>query len=713
MRTTSSSPAWIFALAALALGCGGVEPPRRDCATVIWGKPLTAGNELRVEGSWDGWAESQPLEERGDGWHLLPLDLAPGEYGYRIVEAGKPRLDPYNALTTFRGDEEVSLAIAADCSAPALRVDEVAARGDGVTLRGTFLATPDGGLLDPASLRAELPDGTTLAVSGTSADSGTFTFEGAGLLRGKHTITLTAEDVDGKAAGPARAVAWINPAQASWHGGLMYHLMIDRFRGDGGATLSPPKTPGSRAGGTLDGVRAEIERGTFDDLGVTAIWLSPVYTNPIELREGRDGRLYESYHGYWPAEPREVEPRIGGEEALRALIAEAHRHGIRVIFDVVPNHVYETSPRYLENRNRGWFNDGPNQCVCGTPGCGWGEKLSTCWFASYMPDVRFQSPQAMRAQVSDVVWWANEFDADGVRIDAVPMMPRAATRRMVDALRDSRAGDEALFSIGEVYTGPGPRGIDEIRFFLGPYALDAAFDFPLMWATRDVFAADRASFTAIESSIVQTDAAIHGSGAVLGRMLDNHDTSRFISEAAGGAWNDPWTNPPPQPSDPEAYARTRMALAFILTLPGLPVIYHGDELALAGAGDPDSRRVMPDPSAVTPAQEEVRALVGRLGKLRRCSAALQRGEREPIVVGPDIYAYRRDAGDGDPVLVFFSKAKTAVSIPVPSGAASPGAYVDVVTGESIEIAAGGAVALEALSFRVLLPAGSPCHNPSP
>src|SRR5262245_66292238 len=92
--------------------------------------------------------------------------------------------------------------------------------------------------------------------------------------------------------------------------------MIDRFRGDGGAPLDPPVTPGSRAGGTLDGVLAEIEKGTFESLGVTALWLSPVYQGPDELREGRDGQLYEGYHGYWPLESREVESRIGGAPAL-------------------------------------------------------------------------------------------------------------------------------------------------------------------------------------------------------------------------------------------------------------------------------------------------------------------------------------------------------------------------------------------------------------
>ncbi|HRI71859.1 MAG TPA: alpha-amylase family glycosyl hydrolase, partial [Polyangium sp.] len=493
--------------------------------------------------------------------------------------------------------------------------------------------------------------------------------------------------------------------------GILYHLMIDRFRGDGGAVLSPPETPGMRAGGTLDGVRAEIEKGTFDELGVTAIWMSPVYTNPTELREGRDGHLYESYHGYWPLESRGVEPRIGGESALRDLMAEAHRHGIRVIFDLVPNHVYDRNDRFKTHRNSKWFNEGPDGCVCGSPGCGWGEKLLTCWFTPYMPDVRFQNSDAMHAQIDDAVFWMNEFDADGVRIDAVPMMPRAATRRIAHALRGNAAGPEATFLLGEVYTGAGTGGIESIRYFLGPHGLNSAFDFPLMWTIRDVFATERQGFTAIEETLVLNDAAIAGSGSVLGRMIDNHDTSRFISEAVGNAANDPWNAAPPQPTDQKVYDRTEMALAFILTLPGLPVLYYGDELALAGAGDPDSRRVVPDLSTLSPYQTEVRNVVARLGRLRRCSAAIRRGERLPIVVGLDTYAYMRDAGDGDPVVVMFARKNT--TMPMPLGAVPVGQYVDLFTGESFGLGQGESVALGDLSYRVLLREGSVCLNPTP
>ena len=79
----------------------------------------------------------------------------------------------------------------------------------------------------------------------------------------------------------------------------------------------------------------------------------------------------------------------------------------------------------------------------------------------------------------------------------------------------------------------------------------------------------------------------------MARIIGNHDTTRFISEANGDAAGDPWTRPAVQPTDHVAYARQTMALALIMTLPGLPVLYYGDETGLAGGSDPDCRRVMP------------------------------------------------------------------------------------------------------------------------
>ena len=120
--------------------------------------------------------------------------------------------------------------------------------------------------------------------------------------------------------------------------------------------------------------------------------------------------------------------------------------------------------------------------------------------------------------------------------------------------------------------------------------------------------------------------------------------------------------------------------------------------------------MLPAVDALSSEQAEVLALARRLGTLRRCAASLHAGERVPLVVSSTIYAYRRDAGDGLPALALFSKATTRTDVPLPAGAAPSGAYVDVVSGERIELAEGGSIALDPLTFKILIPATSPCHE---
>ena len=692
-----------LAFAVSSLSCSPAPaPPERSCGGTIWAKPEgSAGAVLSVIGSWNDWdAAGATLLPQEDGWQALTLELPPGEYGYQVVERGARRLDVFNPQSTFRGDLEVSLLVVADCSAPALRID--AASGEAVS--GVFLAARGGAALDPASLRATDGDGARLTAAAASAAEGSFSFSTKGLSPGKHTLSIEATDRDGQAAEPARAVVWVEPAAATWADGVLYQVVIDRYRGDGGAALAAPKTPGSWAGGTLDGVRAEIERGTFEELGVTALWLSPVYRNPEGTFPGSGGHSYEAYHGYWPADDRAVDPRLGGDAALRAVITAAHARGLRVILDFVPNHVYESNPRYLEHAADGWFNDGPTHCVCGAPGCDWGQA---CWFAPYLPDVRFQSAGAMQVTLDDVRFWIEGFDADGLRIDAVPLMPRAATRRMTAALHATAAPKGELFSIGEIFTGPGPGGLEQIRPYLGPNGLDGAFDFPLMWALRDAVATDRAGFEVVEAALANAETSLKGSGAVLGRMLDNHDTSRFLSEADGKGANDPWSNPPGQPVDPTRYLRLQMGLALLMTSPGLPVLYYGDEVGLAGAGDPDSRRVMPALESLSADQATVRAMARRLGALRKCSKALRTGARVPLTATADSYAHLRDAGSGEAAIAVLSRTGKAVTLP--EGSVPAGAYVDALSGESVDPA--GAIPMKALGFRILVPASSGCRSP--
>src|ERR1019366_2218099 len=217
----------------------------------------------------------------------------------------------------------------------------------------------------------------------------------------------------------------------------------------------------------------------------------------------------------------------------------------------------------------------------------------------------------------------DRFDGDGVRIDAVPMMPRAAIRRIAwEARAEHDNPSNRTMMLGE--NSGGQSAWASLRYFLGPQGLDSEFHFPLMWALRGALAQDTETMADLDATIRAGEEAWSGSGAVMGLILDNHDTSRFVTVAAGQDDGQTWT-PAPQPTLAIAYTREQLALAALFTLPGAPVLYYGDEVGVAGKSDPDSRRVMPAESELGALQTATRAWVQKLGKARACSAALRRG----------------------------------------------------------------------------------------
>jgi glycosidase len=338
--------------------------------------------------------------------------------------------------------------------------------------------------------------------------------------------------------------------------------------------------------------------------------------------------------------------------------------------------------------------------------------METCWFAPYLPDLNWRHPDVVAAGTADLVWWMSRFDLDGLRIDAVPMMPRAASRRMIDAVRamQYRSGAD-LYVVGEVFTGPGDGGRSEIRAYLGDTldGLEGAFDFPLMWAARDAVAHDAAGgFAMLEHELAAGAQAWSGSGATIAHMIGNHDTTRFLSEAAGDAGGDPWSAPPPQPTSDEPYRRQLVALALMLTVPGVPVLYYGDELGLAGASDPDSRRVLPDVlgGALPPAQQSLLDAVAAIGRARRCSPAL-RGTRTSIVADADHDVALHQSPAHDAAVVVLSRDKSAATVDAPGIPA--GTYRDVLSAATITSDGTHAVfTAQPLAAAIYLPEGSAC-----
>ncbi len=217
--------------------------------------------------------------------------------------------------------------------------------------------------------------------------------------------------------------------------------------------------------------------------------------------------------------------------------------------------------------------------------------------------------------------------------------------------------------MGETFDGD--RGL--INSFIGPHALKAQFDFPLYFAVRETLCDYSGSLRDLESATAASDAAF--GGAPMSPFLGNHDVTRFLSEAAGMLTSDPqgqaWSAPPGLPPDDSAYQKLQLALTFVATSPGVPLVYYGDEFGTPGAADPDNRRFMKW-SGYTASEQATLDHTKRLGAARTELQALRRGNRTTLWIDDDLYVYARVAGNDVAIVVINRNWNPrTVSVPVP------------------------------------------------
>ena len=696
-------------------GATDASLPARSCSVVVWHHPQSSSSHVEVVGDWNGWARPglSMSETSTAGWLASTITMTAGEHLYAFVEDGTWLVDSNVPTTGYLGDQEVTWIDLADCSVPGISVSGASGSADGhATVQATFESASSRDPLDRTSLVVTDHDGATVLPSSVGVEgSGAFTLTFTGLSPGKHTLMLQAKDTKGRAADPAWATAWIEPQPYDPRDQIIYQIMPDRYRGPNDAPLTQPSVPSARAGGTISGATAAIEAGDLARLGVTTIWIQPLYANPDGWYPGTDGRPYSSYHGYWPISPRAIEPALGTEADVDAFIATAHAHDVRVLFDVVPNHVHELSPYAQAHLNGGWFNHPDGSCICGSATCDWTTHITDCWFIDYLPDLDWRDAAVADQVTSDVVWWMDRFDGDGIRIDAVPMMVRAATRRIAAALRGKYDHpSHTMFLLGENFVGQDD--FDLLKYELGPSGLDSEFNFPLMWALRGAIADESQPMSAIDDAVQAGLLDWAGSGAVMATMIGNHDVDRFATESVGDGDVDGWT-PAVQPAtDSEVYSKQVLALGAVLTLPGAPVVYYGDEVALVGHSDPDSRHVMPADSELNSAQLATRASMAALAKLRTCSASLRRGSYRLLFADTEHVAFARELAGADTVVVLLFRNASALSAPLHGIA--PGAWVDALTGTESTVTPGTtSVEGAPLSVQVLLPSGNACLAAAP
>lgn len=715
-------------------GAAGGEGGGYDgaCPTTITFEPGYVVSNVRVAGEWQGFDLASATQMTGPsagGVYTATLDIPVGLHGYKVVyddvNGGGTQwiLNPSEGRRKYVGGVENSAIKVRDCSVPAFEVlsseTERESEGEG-TFRTSLRFVPPVQGAAPGTDQYDFAltkDGEPAFVESTDVtvfEDGGVNLEIGGLADGKYRLLATPITADGVVGEPLRLVFWVERERFDWDGALVYMVVTDRFA-NGDEANDASATPGADErgdwrGGDLIGLREKIADGTLDELGVRAIWLTPFQTNPTDAYLASDGvHKVTGYHGYWPVKAREVDPRLGGEEALHALVKEAHAHGIRILQDYVINHVHENHEYVAEHPD--WFRTG---CVCGTQDCDWTTHALDCMFAGYLPDINHSVPEANAQFVDDALFWLDEFDLDGLRVDAVKHVEEVATRNISAAVKEEfEAAGTRYFLMGETAMGwsdcadpCNDENYGTISKYIGPQGLDGQFDFVLYHGVS------YRTFAYGDQGFAHADYWLkHGlskwpAGSVMTPYIGSHDTSRFTSMADyrgqdgahdRGIPGNQWENTAGAPGDSEPYRRTRVAMAWLLGLPGAPLLYYGDEYGQWGGADPNNRLFFRTEDDLSADEAETLSFVRKLGTARRDLPALQRGAYVTLHVAEDTLVFGRTIDPSQSALVALNRSASPVTVDVSVAAAlgwsSGTALQDSLGGAGATVGAGGALSI--------------------
>ncbi|HLJ85512.1 MAG TPA: alpha-amylase family glycosyl hydrolase [Candidatus Angelobacter sp.] len=442
----------------------------------------------------------------------------------------------------------------------------------------------------------------------------------------------------------------------------IYLIMPDRFADGDPANNFPASGTYDRAaprayhGGDLMGIQQHLPY--LKELGITVLWITPIYDN---------GDLSgDDYHGYGAVDLYAVEEHLGTLETYRSLVNAAHQLGIKVVLDIVPNHIGPTNPWAADPPTNRWLHGTRQDHLIANadfehlvdPRASLLErrKIVEGWFAGVLPDMGTDDPIASQFLRQNALWWAETGAVDGFRLDTLPYVDRQFWHDFHFQLhrlypRIKTVGEVSSFdpAIAAYFTGhKTAAGIDT--------GVDTVFDFPLYAALRKVILHE-APATMLEQVLQEDRLFPHPDWLVT--FLGNHDTPRFMGEAD---------------ATPE---KLRLAFAFLLTVRGVPQIYYGDEIGMAGGGDPDNRRDFPggfpgdERNAFTaegrrPDEQKVFTYVRSLLSLRRGHPALRRGKYIHIFSDERTFAYIRDS-ESERLLMVMNTASEPRVVDLPIG----------------------------------------------
>ena len=324
-----------------------------------------------------------------------------------------------------------------------------------------------------------------------------------------------------------------------------------------------------RHGGDLQGVINHLDY--LQDLGVTTVWMTPIWENDMPNR---------TEHGYAITNHYKVEPRFGGNEMYKKLSDAVHQHGMKIIQDAVYNHVGLYHFTVQDMPMKSWLNQWPqytnttykDQSLF-DPYASIADikKMSNGWFTTQMPDLNQTNPYVANFLIQHALWSVEEFGVDGWRIDTyiyndLPFMNRCNKALMDEYPNISMFGETWVHGvINQSY-------FCENNFNIGFKSnLQATTDFQTLFYGIQETLTKPFGWTDGVNKLYTTAAQDFVYKQPMNQVIfmDNHDLSRFYSVVE------------------EDTAKYKLALAWLLTFRGIPQLYYGDEILMTGFTNPD------------------------------------------------------------------------------------------------------------------------------
>ncbi|MEO8233481.1 MAG: alpha-amylase family glycosyl hydrolase [Ignavibacteriota bacterium] len=619
--------------------------------------PQVGEKQVSLFGQFNNWdRQSLPMKDtNGDGVLEVEIPLDPGRYEYKFFVDGREVVDPANPDKVSNGMGDFnSLRIIEESAKDKMFLHVLGSEKtkDVLKLKFYFENVDRSMLVNKESVIA-LFDNKLFPAELIKIDERKIILTAKGkMLSGNHSIRIsvnrmgaysniqTVQLLDGLIAGKSET--------KTLNDNIIYSMMIDRFSNGDKSNDDPIVrdslfAPANYQGGDLQGIINKMESGYFDKLGVNAFWISPIVDNTnISYQEyPAPHRYYTGYHGYWPVSSTKVEEHFGDMKLAKKLIDLAHQKNSKVYLDYIAHHVHQEHWMWKDHRD--WF--GTYNLPNGRLNLRlWDEYRLTTWFEPYMPSFDYVSSyEALELMTDNAVWWLKVTGADGFRHDAVKHVPNEFWRLLTKKIKLEIGvpQNKDVYQIGESFGG-----IDMIASYVNNGQLSAQFNFNLYDVAVPTFLDEKTSFKLLDYQM-QKSFQVFGYNNLMGNIMDSHDKIRYMAYADGdlaindGSAGDAAWNNPPTVDDPKNYDKLKLHLAYILTIPGVPIIYYGDEIGMTGAADPDNRRMMRFDDELNENEKQTFEDVSKLIHIRKEHSALRYGDFLTLQSDENIYAYLR------------------------------------------------------------------------